>query len=304
MALPTDWNRPGGGSRSCGSLLVLLGLLLFAGCAAPAPTGVQVLSTRLAPTTRGSSVDTAPVGIISTSSLPLLRVQWPLSRRETLRRSSDQTEEILYHAAFFWPAAFATVPYLSAQAASARLAGLSETEFKRARETYQATLPLLLVHDGLRRAVADVARARGWANWALVPKPYPPGDPAQFERMAYFLAATLAWLPKGTNALEYLRAQPTDTVLELEVNNAALAGKLGADRPLALSFDLEVRCWRIAEANEPSRLRLRYEGRKRRFVQWMAQGGEPFLHELQNAQVACARVIVDWCAGIGRDQLP
>ena len=261
------------------------------------------MSAGPSPGTLRLSAETARVGMISTSSLPLLRIQWPLRRREALGRVADETESILYYASVFFPAAFATVPYISAQAASAGVAGLSDAEFQQARQTYEAALPLMLVHDGLRRAVADQARARGWTNYFLVPKPYPPGDRAQFERMAYFIAATLAWVPKETTAPEYLRAQHADLVLELGVHNAALAGQLGTDRPLALSFDLDVRWCRVADNAELSRLQLRYAGRKQRFSEWMAAGGEPFLVELQTAYLACAEAILDWCGEL-RTEVP
>jgi hypothetical protein len=239
------------------------------------------------------------VGLISTSTLPLLRVQWPLRRKEALRQASDEADNILYYASVFFPAAFATAPYLTARAASASAAGLSDAEFRRAYEAYEAALPQMLVHEGLRRAVADRARARGWTNFVLVPKPYPPGDRAQFQRMAYFMAATLAWLPKGTDGADYLRAQGTDQVLELRVGNAALAGKLGTDRPLALSFDLEARWWVVVGDAGQSRIALKYVGRERRFAEWMADGGQPFLQELQRAYLSCAEVILDWCGSGG-----
>lgn len=187
------------------------------------------------------------------------------------------------------------MPYLTARAASASAAGLSDEEFQQAWRTYETTLPLMLVHDGLRRAVAEQARARGWTNYVLVAKPYPPGERAQFERMAYFIAATLAWLPPGVTVPEYLREQHADQVLELGVYNAALAGKRGTDRPLALSFEIEARWWDVAGNSELGRLRLRYVGRGQRFSEWMAAGGEPFLEELLTAYLACTGVILDWC---------
>ena len=283
-------------ARTVGLWLAVLAVLLSAGCATNPPRGVQIMSAGPSPATLRLPPNAAQVGIISTSSLPLLRIQWPLRRQEALGQVSDEADNLLYHAAVFFPAAFATVPYLTARAASAGAAGLSDTEFQQARQTYGAALPLMLVHDGLRRTVVDQARARGWTNYTLVPKPYPPGDRAQFEGMAYFIAATLAWLPKGMTVAEYLRTHQADPVLELRIRNAALAGKLGTDRPLALSFDLEAGWWSVAQNTELSRLELRYGGRQRRFSEWMANGGEPFLVELQSAYLACAEVILDWCS--------
>lgn len=214
-----------------------------------------------------------------------------------MRQVSDEADNILYYASIFFPAAFATAPYLTARAASASAAGLSDSEFRRAYETYEASLPQMLVHEGLRRAVADRARSRGWSNYMLIPKPYPPGDRAQFDRMAYFIAATLAWLPKGTSAADYMRAQGTEQVLEIQIRNAALAGQFGTDRPLALSFDLEARWWRVGEDLGSNRVAMHYAGPERRFAAWMEDGGQPFLDELEGAYRACADAILDWCGG-------
>ena len=283
--------------QSSGRVLALA-LVALGGCATKPPQGVRVLDAGPPPSASERVYGAVPVGLISTSTLPLLRVQWPLRRKEAMRQVSDEADNILYYASIFFPAAFATTPYLTARAAAASAAGLSDAEFRRAYATYEASLPQMLVHEGLRRAVADRARARGWTNCMRIPKPYPPGDRAQFEGMAYFMAATLAWLPNGTSAADYLRAQGIGEVLELRIRNAALAGKLGTDRPLALSFDLEARWWRVGNDAKLSRITLQYAGRERRFGEWMADGGQPFLEELERAYLACAEVILDWCSGV------
>jgi len=298
--MPRTWPSAPRFMERCGdwALTLALALLALGGCATKPPQGVRVLDAGLPPGILEQRHQPGPVGLISTSTLPLLRVQWPLRRKEAMRQVSDEADNILYYASIFFPAAFATTPYLTARAATASVSGLSDAEFRRAYETYEASLPQMLVHEGLRRAVADRARARGWTNYLPIPKPYPPGDRAQFQGMAYFMAATLAWLPKGTNAADYLRAQGIGEVLELRIRNAALAGKFGTDRPLALSFDLEARWWRLADDADVSRIALQYTGRERRFAEWMADGGQPFLEELEGAYRACAEAILDWCSGL------
>ncbi|MCZ7635400.1 MAG: hypothetical protein M5U12_04720 [Verrucomicrobia bacterium] len=88
-----------------------------------------------------------------------------------------------------------------------------------------------MVHEALRQTVAAEARARGWTNLFLVAKPWPAERPEQFARMAFFLAATLAWLPPGTNPIDYLRAQGADAVLELEVTGPPSPANPAPTRP-------------------------------------------------------------------------
>jgi hypothetical protein len=246
----------------------------------------------------------ARVGIVSTSSLPLLRVQWPQSKREALRTVEQESDNILGVAAIFWPAAFATVPYLGVQAASASLTGLSEERRQHAVPTFESALPLMLVHEGLRRAVAQQSGQRGLTNLFLVEKPYPPGDRRPFQRMAYFIAATLAWLPPGESANEYLRRLNANAVLELVVSQAALAGQRGNNRPLGFSFEVEARLVRLEDGKLDGRVRLAYAGPRRRFADWMAGEGQSLLEELERAYALTAEQILDWWERSGRHEPP
>jgi hypothetical protein len=234
---------------------------------------------------------------------PLLHIQWPLRRREALGGVSDEAEHLLEgvmtYASFLWPAAFLTTPYVSARAAGAAGAGVSEEEFRRAWDAHGTLASEILVHESLRQAVSQAAGTRGWSNWFLVPKPRPPGDQAQFNRMAYFLAATLAWLPRGTNAVEYLTAQGARYVLEIEVFGVALAGKPGVHPPLTLSYGVEARLLESSGLRRAAALSLTYRSSgERRFEQWMEPDATPFRSELQSSCRQCADRIIEWCAGI------
>ncbi len=282
--------------RQVGRALTGMLLLAVPSCSTSKPEGLEIQASAMPEPPPALRLRDASVGLISTSTLPLLRIQWPQSRRQALQDVAGETENILYYAAACFPAAFAAVPYISARAASARAAGLPDETFQRLWQEHGKNLPQLLVHDGLRQTLASAAQARGMTNWFLVTKAYPPGDRKQFERMAYFLAATLAWLPSGTGAIAYLQAQQAEVVVELAVANAGLVGQPGVNKPLSLSFDLEVRVWTPAEPTAIARLALRYRGRAQRFASWMADGGRPFLDELQSAYDACARGVLDWTA--------
>ncbi len=289
MNPPTHQAAPRTGSGWHWALIAAV----LAGCAAPAeaPGARRVASD---PVPAGFTLPAARVGLVCTSTLPLLRIQWPQSRREALSQVDSEAYKVLGTAGAFFPAAIATAPYLSAEALSAEVGGISEKERARNWEAYQDAMPKVLIPEGIRRAVAEQAHACGATNLFLIAKPWPQVEPEQFQRMAFFIAGTLAWLPRGVTATNYLRSQGADSVLELAVSNAALAGKLGRDRPLALSFDLDVRLIRIEDAAVQGRLQLRYQGPAKRFVEWMRNGGEPFLEELQSAYRTCASQIIDW----------
>ncbi len=266
---------------------------LLAGCAAPSePLGARRLASD--PPHPDFNLPRARVGLVCTSTLPLLRIQWPQSRREAMREVDSQAYRVLGTAGAFFPAAFAAAPYLSAEALAAGVGGISEKDRARNWEAYQEAMPKVLIPEGIRRAVADQAQIRGDTNLFLVGKPWPQVDPKQFQRMAFFIAGTLAWLPRGVTVTNYLRSQGADSVLELAVNNAALAGKLGRDQPVALSFDLEARLIRLEDAAIQGRLQLHYQGPSKHFAEWMQDGGGPFLAELQTAYRACAGQILDW----------
>lgn len=273
---------------------------VLCGCSSPPQTGVQV--TRSEPPAARLWLPTAPVGIVSTSVPPLLHIQWPLRRSEALDGVSDEAEHVLggvmTYASFLWPAAFLTTPYVSARAAGAAMAGVSDEEFRTAWEAHGTLASEILVHESLRQAVGQAAHSRGWSNWFLVPKPRPPGDQTQFNRMAYFLAATLAWLPRGTNAVEYLTTQGARYVLEIEVSGVALAGRPGVHPPLALSYRVDARLLEDAGRRTSGVLSLTYRSDARRFEEWMEPDASLLRRELQSACRRCADILLDWCAGI------
>ncbi|MBE7499503.1 MAG: hypothetical protein HS113_04190 [Verrucomicrobiales bacterium] len=273
-----------------------LTLVVLAGCATDPGRGVTVLERQSPPSPPASPPPR--VGLISTNPLPLLRIQWPRTRQQALADFSEDANHFLWgfmtYAGFLWPAAFATTPYLSARAAAVGLSGLSSQEFHRLWEAHSDRLSQVLVHDGLRQTIAAEARARGWTNVFLVSKPWPAGQPEQFARMAFFLAATLAWLPPDTHPADYLRAQGADAVLELEVTGAALAGKPGTNPPLTLSYRLEARL-RPAPTQPPvARLRLAYRSKPRKFDHWMENDAQLFREQLQSSYLQCADHILDW----------
>lgn len=274
----------------------IFALVVSVGCATGPRSEVAILERQLPPSAQASPLPRA--GLISTNPLPLLRIQWPRTRQQALADLSTDANRFLWgfmtYAGVLWPATFATTPYLSARAAAAGLSGVSSEEFHRLWEAHSDRLSQVVVHEALRQTVAAEARARGWTNLFLVAKPWPAERPEQFARMAFFLAATLAWLPPGTNPIDYLRAQGADAVLELEVTGAALAGKPGTNPPLTLSYRLEARL-RPALTHPPvARLRLAYRSEPQKFDRWMERDAELFLRELQSSCLQCAELILDW----------
>lgn len=273
--------------------LAIVAALILASCSAPSePLGARRLASE--PPGAGFNLPSARVGLVCTSTLPLLRIQWPQSRHEALRQVDSEAYQVLGTAGAFLPAAVAVTPYLSAEALAAGLGGISEKKRASSWDAYQEAMPKALIPEGIRQAAAQQAATRGVTNLFLVVKPWPQVEPEQFQRMAFFIAGTLTWLPRGVTVTNYLRSQGADAVLELAVSNAALAGKLGRDKPLALSFDLETRLVRLENATIQGRLQLHYQGPSKHFAEWMQDGGRPFLDELQTAYRACAGQILDW----------
>lgn len=79
-----------------------------------------------------------------------------------------------------------------------------------------------------------------------------------------------------------LAGQGVDTVIEVEVGQAALTGRDRINPPLALTVELRFRTIRLQDGKELDLFSAKYRGAKRRFVEWARDDARPFRDEVES----------------------
>ena len=98
--------------------------------------------------------------------------------------------------------------------------------------------------------------------------------------MSCVMASTLAWLPRGQSAADYLAGQGIDTVLELQLIHPGLKGTGKINPPLALSVDVRARLLEAGSGRELWHCTAQYRSAKRKFTEWAAGEAQLFRREL------------------------
>jgi hypothetical protein len=122
----------------------------------------------------------------------------------------------------------------------------------------------------------------------LVPKPLPPGQEAEYSQMAGVMCATLAWLPRGQNAAQYLTGQGVDTVLEIQLIHPGLVGNGGVNPQLRVEVAGRARLVSLRDGRELASAPLRYRGEGRTFTAWAADDAKAFRAEVERCNESLA----------------
>jgi len=305
------------GSACAGTWLgvSLLALALWqTGCATPKPP--QTENFTASPRTPPALTTLGTIGVTSTSTVPKFAFLEPLKRDEAGERTArkiiylgenDTIEEgariahQLTCGMSFLAAIAVAVP---SRVVAERLA-ISEKSRAKACSSLQEMIAHLSLQDELRARVVQQSTARGFLPVRMVRKPFPPGQEAEFSRMSCVMAGTLAWLPPGQTAKDYLAAQGVDTVLELQLIHPGLKGAGKINPSLALCVDVQARLVEAGNGRELWRCAAQYRSAKHKFATWGADKAQLFRCELDRCFASLAEQIVDQLfGGSGQDTGP
>jgi hypothetical protein len=244
------------------------------------------------------------IGVTSTSTVPKFTLHQPLNRSEagefTARRIvflggdafTDDTSRLVAHLSLgISPFVLSTVAVPSRTVAEAM--AIPDQSHARANSALQEIISKLSLQDELRTRVVQQTTARAAVPITLVRKPFPPGREPEFARMSCVMAGTLAWLPRGQTAADYLAGQGIDTVLELQLIHPGLKGAGKINPPLALCVDMRARLLEARSGRELWHVTARHRSEKYKFTEWAANEGELFRSELDRCFASLSDQIVD-----------
>jgi hypothetical protein len=226
----------------------------------PASGIVEAVGPALTPSAVSQLGD---VGIITTSTVPKLSLQSPLTQEDANDAALADADCWLDEMSAGGPMArlfgLATaIPASLGEQACAATQGLTERKYARASNALAKAIREINPQEGLRQSVLRQAQAQTQHPIRLVEKPFPADRKSEFEQMSCVMAGTLAWVPNGQTPEYYLRSQGIETALEIQLLNPALkqvqihrslALPPDANPPLAFSMDVRTTCLALARAN-------------------------------------------------------
>jgi hypothetical protein len=287
-----DKNPPPSPSAMLNTILAVA-VLLVAGCAAtPARRDAKGTLEVCPACVREAGV----IGVIATSTVPKFSVQLPLTCeqaanawRQTLTHGSstdedsnrlDERDAVLIQGTMGLGLGCIVAGSLVGQAISG-LTAVPPRQLHAANLAMHRAAGDSNLQECIRRCVVARANARDCAVARLVPKPFPPGAEREFSQMSCVMCATLAWLPKGQSATQYLAAQGLDSFLEIQLVHPRLAGRGTVNPALRVEADGRARLVSLRDGFELASVPLHYRGEERKFVAWAADDAKLFRAEIE-----------------------
>ena len=232
--------------------------------------------------------------MVSTSTIPKFHVQKPLNReqaakvwRETLTYGEftdadpalDSRDALLAQGTMGFGLVWIAAGAIAGQVIGATK-GVSPERLREASDVIKQVIAGLSLQELVRTSVVRRAAGRCPHPVRLVTKPFPPGQEAEYSQMAGVMCATLAWLPSGQNATQYLTAQGVDTVLEIQLLRPGLVGKGGINPSLHVAMEGRVRLVSVRDSEELASAPIRYRGAGRKFTDWAASNAHMLRTEI------------------------
>jgi hypothetical protein len=293
-------------AKTCLGILLLASVIHVTGCATArsTPTASDVLPR--APLPPLATLGT--IGVISTSTIPKFTFLEPLNRAEAGERvarrivflgGDDFTDDT---SLLVWQLSLGLAPWvLGAAAVPSRAVAEgfapSEKSLGHASSSMQTTIAKLNLQDELRTRVVERAASRTALPFKLVQKPLPPGREREFSRMSCVMAGTLAWLPQGRTATDYLSEQGVDTVLELQLKHPGLRGSGSINPSLAICLGVRARLLELGNERELWSCTAQFRSPKHKFTTWANSDAQPFRNELERGLASMADQITDQLVG-------
>ncbi|MFM1767617.1 MAG: hypothetical protein RJA22_146 [Verrucomicrobiota bacterium] len=234
------------------------------------------------------------VGIITTSMVPLFRVEYPLQRDDAVEEAASRG---------FWlggePGNEGVKALWLTGVGVVSLGPMVVSSLMAQGVTHMRVIPeqrRIAAMASVRRAEqrldvqAQVARelesrlgpALGRPVVA-VPKPFPTQNAAWVRRRVLLEAGTFAWLPDNISADAYLASHGIETVLEMRVLKAGLSGNPGANPNLALRIEAESRLIRRRDGMVLAHAGAMYASPAHAFLRWARSDGRLLEEEFVRA---------------------
>lgn len=287
--------------------LTAVAATLVAGCSSAPTKRANNGSSEICP---ACIRDAGVIGVVSTSTIPKFSVQLPMTReqavnawRQTLtygscddenQSSLDERDYCLIQGTLGLGLGWVVAGALAGQAVGNTTAVAPERLRAGDLALHRAVADLNL-QESVRRRVVARAAGEGFSSVRFVPKPFPPGMQEEFSKMATVMCATLAWLPQGQSASQYLSAQGVETVLEIQLVNPRLAGSRTVNPSLAVMVDGSARLFSLRDGTELASIPLRYRGEGRKFVAWAAVDAQALHGEIERC---CENLAAQCVAGL------
>jgi hypothetical protein len=231
------------------------------------------------------------VRVISTGTIPAFTWQCPLPKSEAAWELGTSAAHLGLGEENF--RALLGVPYLNLAslavagpvsmvgAVIGEAKGVSDAKFSRSDAALRQAKPGLNIQESLRQRVCELLQEKTAHPVVLVKKPFPAGLEEDFSRMSCVMAGTLAWLPPGQTARDYLVSQGVDTVLEVQLLDPGLRGKEGINPSLQLCVELRASLIRVSDERVLHGWSMDYRSESRKFVEWARNDAELLRNELQ-----------------------
>ncbi|HWH70581.1 MAG TPA: hypothetical protein VNT26_14430, partial [Candidatus Sulfotelmatobacter sp.] len=238
-------------------------------------------------------------GIYSTAAVSHVTLQRPWTKDEAAEQGVRNVEWALDgldnhpNSVVMLTACATSIPMGLWQQTVGPMRGVSARQWGAASVNLTAAARQAQPHEGLAQQVAQQLAAQIGQPVGLIKKPFPPGTEAEFRRMEGVMRGTLAWLPDGVTASEYLVKQGVDTALEIQVVSAALTGSGGANPSLTLTVEVRARLLRACDGQELYCCPVLYRSRPRRFTAWAAEDARLFRQELELCYQQMASAMVE-----------
>jgi len=230
------------------------------------------------------------IGIVSTSTVPNFSIQRPLSKGKASRELGER------FAALGCGLPLTVAGGVMGQAVGA-LAGVSEAGFAIADNALDRAVAESDMPEQLRNQVLQLIGEPSGGRVVLVKKPLPDGAAPEFGRLSGVRRATLAWLPKGQSAQDYLASQGIDTVLEIQLLHPGLRGNGDVNPSLTLCTEVRASLVRVRDGRELASVPLKYQSTKHKFTEWGANGARLFREEIERCNQTVAQEIVTGMSG-------
>jgi len=240
------------------------------------------------------------IGIVSTSTFPTLSMQRPLSKAEASQElgqrfaalGGDEETVCAFTAVTFGYGLPIIVAGGLVGEAAGKVEGVPRRRLATADDALDRAVTESDMQEELRNQVRQLVGEQSGARVVLVKKPLPEGVGPEFARLSCVRCGTLAWLPKGQTAQDYLASQGIDTALEIQILNSGLKGKGGVNPSLALSFDVRASLVRVRDGRELASVPLKFQSKKHKFTGWAANDARLLREEIQRCNQTVAEEIV------------
>jgi hypothetical protein len=257
--------------------------------------------------------DTGTLGIYSTGRVAHVVIQRPLTHDEA---SSEALSDMDYmfdglnqhpNMLVALPACAVATPISLWKQGAALVSGLSPRTIQEADAKLSKAANETKPHEAVAFQVAQQLAPQTSQPVMLVRQPLPPEAEDDAALMQFVSHGTLASLTGGQTAGGYLLSQGADTALEINVENAMLAGNEGINPKLALCVEARATLLRSRDSQQLYSCPVQYRSQGRRFTEWAAHDAKLFREELQKCYRDLAAAMADQLVARGlvpHDRVP